>query len=835
MRDKLHDITSRFEFKIVLAILVASLLPLGATTALAHTQASSALEEQSTTAQQKQLESISNNLQTRSEFYERQVRVVATNPYVRDLARHRYQNDTIDSRVDDYDRGTVYPETLGDTQSYQNTQAFFAEVAAQNPNIDMIRVFWKDGNVLTGYKLGEEDTADYKGDKQWFRDVVVEQTTASDGVYVSSINIARATDSPAIRYATPLEIDGERVGLVIINYDAAQITEPVRDLGTNGSGYGMMIDPAYTNAEGDDIGAAYVANGRNPDSAFDTSLAGNLTVPMNAVQGASGSVNFERGGRTWIAQYRRVELASGIDYYVLQAVPRAEMIAASRTLTRSILGIAGIAAVAVLLGGTFISRRLASPIKALAADANAVAEGEMDREIRISEDSYETQLATEAVQSMKQNVVEALDDAESAREQANELNHHLEAKATAYQRVMEDAAAGDLTSRMDPQSRNDSMRDIARTFNGMMAELEETFSQIRSFATAVATSSEEVTAGTEESQSASEQVSQSIQEISADAEAQSENLSEVASETQNLSGTIEEVASSATEISRTSQQTADLGREGQQAAVEAVDEMGAIETKSEETIEEIESLADEIDEIGEVVELITDIAEQTNLLALNASIEAARAGDAGEGFAVVADEIKQLAGEVDDATDEVASLIEGIQASTTNAVSDIQQMGDRVTTGTETIEDALESLDEIAANVDDVNDSIQEISDAADDQAASTEEVASMIDDVADRAEQVSDESANVSAAAEEQASSLTQVAQSTQTLAQEADELQHLLSQFTVGDGTSGHATRGASRTSSRVDDAVSASVDADASAGADAAASDGGASLPDARSDDR
>jgi methyl-accepting chemotaxis protein len=135
-----------------------------------------------------------------------------------------------------------------------------------------------------------------------------------------------------------------------------------------------------------------------------------------------------------------------------------------------------------------------------------------------------------------------------------------------------------------------------------------------------------------------------------------------------------DVASSVDTVATGSQQMEAAIREISQNATEASRVAGQAVGVAEATTRTVGKLGDSSQEIAAVVKLINGIAEQTNLLALNATIEAARAGEAGKGFAVVASEVKELAQETARATEDISQRVAAIQADTAGAVDAIGQI-----------------------------------------------------------------------------------------------------------------------------------------------------------------
>jgi len=159
-------------------------------------------------------------------------------------------------------------------------------------------------------------------------------------------------------------------------------------------------------------------------------------------------------------------------------------------------------------------------------------------------------------------------------------------------------------------------------------------------------------------------------------------LTELASSTSEHALTIGEVSQTANDsINSVSKSTGDLTASISEISSQAGSFSGLTHvaiTNVERSNSAIDTFKRLVEQIGEVTQLITDIAEQTNLLALNATIEAARAGEAGRGFAVVASEVKALAEQTAKATDQIDTQIQALESASLEAVEATGSVADIV-------------------------------------------------------------------------------------------------------------------------------------------------------------
>lgn len=218
---------------------------------------------------------------------------------------------------------------------------------------------------------------------------------------------------------------------------------------------------------------------------------------------------------------------------------------------------------------------------------------------------------------------------------------------------------------------------------------------------------EDLRAGSLETEKASEQVSASSQSLAQGANQQAASLEESTASMQSIS----ELQHQNIELSR---ETSASSGNARAAAGKGVDSMGQLSAVVEEVgtsmgqlNQAIGDIKDSSAAISQIIGTIDSIAFQTNILALNASVEAARAGDAGSGFAVVAAEVRNLAKRAADAARETATLIEesvrssekgvAMNASVLSLLGDVRGKAAQVDS----------ALADIHANVDQVHDAMQ--------------------------------------------------------------------------------------------------------------------------------
>ncbi len=211
------------------------------------------------------------------------------------------------------------------------------------------------------------------------------------------------------------------------------------------------------------------------------------------------------------------------------------------------------------------------------------------------------------------------------------------------------------------------------------------------------------------------------------ARASSAQSKQVAAATESIgavAASIEEVSGNAERASDVARHSVDVAHKGGDAVRRTIDGMNTIRETIQETSKRIKRLGESSQEIGNIVELISDIAEQTNILALNASIQASMAGEAGRGFAVVADEVQRLAERAANATKQIEVLVRTIQSDTNEAVVSMERSTTDVVGGALLAENAGAALQEIEQVSNQIASLVQNISASARGQSSAAQNIA---------------------------------------------------------------------------------------------------------------
>lgn len=325
-------------------------------------------------------------------------------------------------------------------------------------------------------------------------------------------------------------------------------------------------------------------------------------------------------------------------------------------------------------------------------------------------------------------------------------------------------STGDVTITCDARSNIKETVSVINAFNALKEALTNSMSEVKESAGVLETAIVNVDSMTGNNVESITQIRDAIEEVASTSQNVAENAQEMAEKAyvlgqdiEILNDSVEKLYEASISIQNANQDATDSMNDVLDGAVESVEAIDGIAQKIAETNEAVAR-------IDAAVQAIEAIAAQTNLLSLNASIEAARAGDAGAGFAVVATEIRTLADSSAESAKDIKEIIQGVIDLSTETVElsnkvytlihkeqqDIRDTQGKFTILSNSVESVIGDIDSIRERAVSLDEIKNKLTQTTTELGAISEELGASAQEVAASCQEVTDACADTQASTEE-------------------------------------------------------------------------------------
>ncbi|MDX2271404.1 MAG: methyl-accepting chemotaxis protein [Cyanobacteriota bacterium] len=405
----------------------------------------------------------------------------------------------------------------------------------------------------------------------------------------------------------------------------------------------------------------------------------------------------------------------------------------NETLLRLLI-VAAIVVVVHLLLAIFLSRVITNPLRLLGQVAQAFSRGERQVRAPVQARDEVGQLGktfnsmVDSIMASEQVLAEQAAQRQAEAERQRQLKENLEQSVVNLLLEIEGAQQGDLT--VQAPVVEGEVGSIADAFNATIRSLRQLVSQVKGVANRVnhlAQTSEKT-----------------ARQLSPDALKQSSELTQTLKIVAESTQSIQRVAQSSQEAAEISRRAAHVAEVGEQAMDQTVASMEKIRTSAADTAKQVKRLAESSQEISQIVAIIAGIADKTNLLAFNASLEAARAGEHGQGFRSIADEVRRLASQVNEFSQEIETLVTGIQQETADVLKEMEIGTSEVVSGTQLVSETQKTLRELVRINQEIDRYLASVSADTQAQTLASQQVNQTIEEVAEISQNTSQEAQSI-------------------------------------------------------------------------------------------